>query len=82
MNAGDNYNKALVSFVERIENLQEEKKSLADDIRDIFAEAKLAKFSTKAIKEVIKLRAQDQAERIEHRQQVDNYCDIMGVKWE
>lgn len=58
-------NSRLKSIVERIEHLEEEKKGIQDDIKDIYAEAKGAGFDVKALKHVIKLRKKSQAERDE-----------------
>ena len=55
----------LSSIVSRIEHLEEEKKGIQDDIKDIYAEAKGAGFDVKALKHVIKLRKKSQAERDE-----------------
>jgi uncharacterized protein (UPF0335 family) len=63
----------LRAFVERIEQLHEERKALGDDLKDVFAEAKGVGFDTKAIKTVVKLRAMDPAERAEHESIVDLY---------
>ena len=49
----------LRSFVERIERLEEEKKAIADDIRDVYAEAKGNGFDTKVMRQVIRLRKKD-----------------------
>ena len=56
----------LRSLIERIERLNEEKAALESDIRDIFAEAKSAGFDVKIMREIIKLRKQNAAERDEH----------------
>ena len=58
-------NARLKSLVERIEHLEEEKRVIQDDIKDIYAEAKSAGFDTKALKHVIKLRKKSKAERDE-----------------
>lgn len=71
----------LKSFVERIERLMEEKKSFADDIRDVFAEAKGTGFDVKALRTVIKLRAQDAEERKEQAGIVDTYSHALGIEW-
>ena len=55
----------LRAFVERIERLEEEKKTINDDIKDIFAEAKGNGFDTKIMKRVIALRKKDDHERME-----------------
>ncbi len=53
----------LKQFVERVERLEEEKKAIADDIRDVFAEMKGRGFDTKAVRQIIRIRKQDHAER-------------------
>lgn len=69
----------LRSIVERIERLNEEIKGLNGDKSDIFAEAKGAGFDVKIVKEVIKLRAQDKAERQEHDTLLDLYRQALGL---
>ena len=49
----------LKAFVERVERLEEEKKALSDDIRDVYAEAKANGFDVKALRQVVRLRKQD-----------------------
>lgn len=70
----------LRAFVERIERLEEEKKTIADDIKDVFAEAKGSGFDTKAIRTIIKLRKQDQAERQEQETVLDLYKAALGME--
>ena len=69
----------LRSFVERIERLEEEKKSLADDIRDVYAEAKGNGFDTKVLRQVIRLRKKDAAERQEEEAILDLYMHALGM---
>lgn len=69
----------LRSLVERIEHLEEEKKALSGDIRDIFAEAKSAGFDTKIMKAVIKLRKMNAADRDEQDQVLDVYRKALDV---
>jgi uncharacterized protein (UPF0335 family) len=69
----------LKAIVERIERLEEEKKSIADDIRDIFAEAKANGFDTKVLRQVIRLRKQDLAERQEQETVLDLYMHALGM---
>lgn len=78
---GGNSGEQLRSFVERIERLAEEKKALADDIRDIYAEAKANGFDVKALRAAIRLRAQDAEERKEHQAVLDTYCHALGIEW-
>ena len=69
----------LKAFVERIERLEEEKKAIADDIRDIYAEAKANGFDVKALREVVKLRKQEPTERNEHQMILDTYLNALGM---
>lgn len=69
----------LKSFVERIERLEEEKKGIADDIRDVFAEAKAQGFDTKIMRQVIRLRKKDSAERQEEEALLDLYMHALGM---
>ena len=63
----------LASLVQRIERLEEEKKALSDDIKDIFAEAKSAGFDTKVLRALIRERRTDESERAEHEALLDTY---------
>ena len=69
----------LRSFVERIERLEEEKKTIADDIKDVYAEAKGNGFDTKVLRRVISLRKQDQNERQEQEAILDLYLQSLGM---
>lgn len=69
----------LRALVERIERLNEDGKAISDDKRDVYAEAKGAGFDTKALKAVIRLRAQDQAERQEEEAMLDLYKAALGM---
>lgn len=84
INGGDNAQTVaagqLRAFIERIERLAEEKQTIADDIKDVYAEAKGNGFHTKAIRELIRLRKQDSAERQEHEAIVDLYRAALGME--
>lgn len=69
----------LKAFVERIERLEEEKKSITDDIKDVYGEAKGNGFDVKALRAVIRLRKQDAAERQEHELILDTYLNALGM---
>ena len=69
----------LKSFVERIEKLEEERKALAEDIREVYGEAKGVGFDVKALRTVVRLRMQDGEERKEHEALVDLYRDALGL---
>ncbi|MBL4666880.1 MAG: DUF2312 domain-containing protein [Sneathiella sp.] len=69
----------LLSFIERIERLEEEKKSLSDDLKEIFAEAKGTGFDVKAMREILKVRKMDKAEYQEQEYMVDLYKHALGM---
>lgn len=69
----------LRSIVERVERLEEERKSLANDIKDIFAEAKSAGFDVKVLRQVIALRRKEPAEVEEQQTLLDLYCRALGM---
>ncbi|MBP0615336.1 DUF2312 domain-containing protein [Jiella mangrovi] len=69
----------LRSFVERIERLEEEKKTISDDIKDVYAEAKGNGFDTKVLRRVISLRKQDAEERQEMEAVLDLYLQALGM---
>ena len=69
----------LKAFVARIERLEEEKKALADDIRDVYAEAKANGFDTKALRTVVRLRKQDIEERKEQEAILETYLNALGM---
>ncbi len=69
----------LKAFVERIERLEEEKKALADDIRDVYAEAKGNGFDGKALRTVVKLRKLDVNERKENEAILETYLNALGM---
>lgn len=68
----------LKSLVERIENLEEEKKNLMTDIKEIFAEAKSCGYDVKIIKEVLKLRKMDKTEIDERDALVTTYLNALN----
>jgi len=69
----------LKSVVERIERLEEEKKAIADDIRDVYAEAKANGFDTKVLRQVVSLRKKDLTERQEEEAVRDLYLVALGM---
>lgn len=69
----------LEGFISRIERLEEEKRELLADIREIFAEAKGQGFSAKAIRAVLKLRRLDPATRAEEEFLRDEYKKMVGI---
>jgi uncharacterized protein (UPF0335 family) len=70
----------LKSVVERIERLEEEKQALSDDIKEVYAEAKANGFDTKVLRQVVRLRKQDSAERQEHEAILELYLNALGMR--
>ena len=70
----------LKAFVERVERLEEEKKALADDIREVYSEAKGTGFDTKIMRQVIRLRKMESADRQEQEAMLDLYLSALGMK--
>lgn len=71
----------LRAFIERIERLEEEKQALADDIKDVYSEAKANGFDTKIMRQVVRLRKQDKNERIEQEAVLDLYLQALGMRF-
>jgi uncharacterized protein (UPF0335 family) len=69
----------LKQFVERIERLEEEKKAIADDVRDVYAEAKGRGFDTRAIRAIVRLRAKEPHEREEEEAILELYKSALGM---
>ena len=69
----------LRSLIERIERLEEERKALSSDIKDIFAEAKSAGFDVKVMRQLIRLRKQEPAEIEEQETLLDVYRRALGM---
>ncbi|WP_040585455.1 GapR family DNA-binding domain-containing protein [Allomesorhizobium alhagi] len=69
----------LRAFIERVERLEEEKATIAEDIREIFQELKGTGFDVKAVRTIIKLRKKDQAERQEEEAILDLYMAALGM---
>jgi uncharacterized protein (UPF0335 family) len=69
----------LRSFIERIERLEEEKAALSGDIREVYAEAKGVGFDAKIMRQIVKLRKLDNAERQEQEALLDLYKQAVGL---
>ncbi len=69
----------LRAFIERIERLEEEKKTIADDIKDVYGEAKSMGYDTKIMRKVISLRKKDTQERLEEEAVLDTYLMALGM---
>lgn len=66
-------------FIERIERLEEEKKGISDDIRDVYSEAKATGYDAKAMRAVIRLRAMEKHDRQEAEALLQIYKDALGL---
>ena len=69
----------LKSFIERIERLEEEKRALAEDIKEVYAEAKGTGFDTKIMRQIIRIRKRDQDELDEEETLLDVYKRALGM---
>lgn len=69
----------LRAFLERVERLEEEKQTIADDIKEVFAEAKGTGFNTKIMRKIIRMRRMDQAERREEESVTEIYLAALGM---
>ncbi len=69
----------LRSFVDRIERLEDEKAALGADIREVYSEAKGVGFDVRALRQVLKLRKMDQAERREQEELLELYKRVLGL---
>ena len=70
----------LRTIIERIERLEEEKKALSEDIREIYSEAKGAGFDVKVIRQLVRLRKMDATDRSEMEQVLDVYERALGME--
>jgi uncharacterized protein (UPF0335 family) len=66
-------------FIERIERLEEEKKGIADDIKDVYAEAKSTGFDAKTMRAIVKLRKMEKHHRDEAEALLDTYKAALGL---
>lgn len=77
--AGGNSKEQIKSIVERVEKLEEEKKAITDDIKDVFAEAKGNGFDVKALRTIVRMRKQDAGERAEQEAILETYMHALGM---
>ena len=66
-------------LIERVERLQDEKKGIGDDIKDVYGEAKATGYDTKAMKEVIKIRKKSRDDRMAEEAILDTYLTALGI---
>jgi len=78
-NAMHNTREQLKAIVERVERLEEEKKTLSDDIRDVYAEAKGNGFDVKALRTIVRMRKEDAEQRQEAETILETYMLALGM---
>jgi uncharacterized protein (UPF0335 family) len=71
--------KHLLSFIERIERLEEDKKQVAEDIKDVYAEAKGTGYDVKIIRKIVAIRKQDKDKRREEEEILELYLAALGM---
>jgi uncharacterized protein (UPF0335 family) len=69
----------LKSFVERIEKLEEERKAISDDVRDVYSEAKGVGYDVKTMRKIVSIRKLDAADRAEQEAILDTYKHALGI---
>ncbi|WP_042995616.1 DUF2312 domain-containing protein [Bartonella quintana] len=69
----------LRAFIERIERLEEEKKTISDDIKEVYAELKGSGFDSKAVRSIIRLRKKEEHERMEEEAVIQLYKNALGM---
>lgn len=70
----------LKSYLDRIERLEEEKSGIADDIKDIYTEAKAVGFDTKTMRKLVRLRKMDAEKRREEEELLSLYASAIGME--
>jgi uncharacterized protein (UPF0335 family) len=70
----------LTAFIERIEKLEEEKRAIADDIKDVYAEAKGTGFDPRIMRKIVSLRKQDKSKRQEEEEILGLYLAALGME--
>ncbi len=69
----------LKAIIERIEKLEEEKKAISDDIKDVYGEAKGGGFDVKVLRQIVRMRKQDADERQEQETILETYMQALGM---
>ncbi|RYC30247.1 DUF2312 domain-containing protein [Lichenibacterium minor] len=70
----------LMAFIERIERLEEDKKTVSDEIKDVYAEAKGTGYDVKIIRKIVSIRKQDQDKRREEEEILELYLQAIGMQ--
>jgi uncharacterized protein (UPF0335 family) len=69
----------LKSFIERIEKLEEERKAIGDDVRDVYSEAKGVGYDVKTMRKIVSIRKMDASDRAEQETLLDTYMHALGM---
>jgi uncharacterized protein (UPF0335 family) len=69
----------LRSFIERVERLEEEKKGISGDVREVLGEAKASGFDVKVVRKIVAIRRQDRDKRAEEESILDLYLSALGM---
>lgn len=79
---GDNSaDERLRLLIERIERLEEERKGIGDDIKDVYAEAKATGYDTKIMREVVRMRKMRPDDLQQRQALIETYCNALGIPW-
>ena len=70
----------LMAFIERIERLEEDKKTVSDEIKDVYAEAKGTGYDIKIVRKIVSIRKQDQDKRREEEEILELYLKALGMQ--
>ena len=70
----------LLAFIERIEHLEEEKKTISEDIKEVYAEAKGTGYDIKVMRKIVSLRRQDKERRREEEEILGLYLSALGME--
>ena len=71
--------KHLLSFIERVERLEEDRKQVSEDIKDVYAEAKGTGYDVKVMRKIVSIRKQDRDKRREEQEILDLYMAALGM---
>lgn len=74
-----NYDERMKLLIERVERLEEEKQGIADDIKDVYAEAKAVGYDTKILRQIVKIRRMKPDDRREHYALLGTYANALGL---
>ena len=69
----------LRALIERIERLEEEKKAISEDIKEVYGEAKGTGFDVKAMRQIVRIRKMDASDRMEQEAILDTYLHALGM---